>query len=239
MKHFLIFGILFALSLLSCVPDYDAEGDALGCDCREELFYSYGDEKIFLDSLFLNDYLLIGFGNHVRSEKMLSLVNETGMFHVAGKRDILRGSEGHEHGLMLIQTITPKTCTQLKEIIRQLESIPDVAFSNLAFKGTFCIGDDCSDVMICTDEFTVKVKDENDLSDLHALAQETNTKIKGQNALMPDVYVLSADKTSKGNALQMSAYFHETGKFVYAEPNFIETCFNRDDPSEEVLTDDE
>ena len=229
MKRFLIIGILLTISVLSCTPDYDVEGADLGCDCKEELFYSYGDEKIFLDSLFLNNYLIIGFDNQVKSEDVMSRVNETGMFHVAAKRDILRSNREHEHGLLLIQTITPKTCSQLKEFIRQLESIPIVAFSNLAFKGTFCIGDNCSDLMICTDEFTVKVKDEKHLSDLHSVAEETNTKIKEQNKFMPDVYVLSADKNSKGNALQMANYFYETGKFVYAEPNFIETCFNKPD----------
>jgi hypothetical protein len=221
--------LLTISAMLSCAPDYDMEADELGCDCKEELFYSYGDEKIFLDSLFLNDYLLIGFSNRVESEDVLSRINETGMFHVAGQRDIIRSGGMHEHGLLLIQTITPKTCTQLKEFSRLLESIPTVAFSNLAFKGTFCIGDNCSDVMIYADEFTVRVKDENDLSDLRSVAQETNTKIKEQNKFMPDVYVLSADKTSKGNALQMANYFYETGKFVYAEPNFIETCFNQAD----------
>ncbi|MDR3365812.1 MAG: hypothetical protein LBO71_02455 [Prevotellaceae bacterium] len=226
MKHFLIVGAL--LTLLSCEPDYDIVDGEAGCDCREELYYSYGDEKVFLDSLFLNDYLLVGFENQDRSEKVIDLINETGMFHATGKSDIFRNSQEDSHSLLLVQTLTPKTCSQLKKIIEQLENNPDVAFSNLTFKGTFCIGFDCSDVMIYTDEFTVKVKDENNLSDLQDIAKETNTKIKEQNKFMPDVYILSADKTSKGNSLQMSNYFYETGKFVYVEPNFIETCFNRD-----------
>lgn len=223
--------------MISCAPEYDLDYSESGCDCKEELYYSYGDEKVFLDSLFLNDHLLVGFSEQAQGEEILDAVNETGMFHATGKGDIFRSGQEGKADLLLVQTLTPKTCTQLKEIIEELQSNPAVAFSNLTFKGTFCIGDDCSDVMLYTDEFTVKVKDENDLSDLQSVAQETNTKIKEQHKLMPDVYVLSADKTSKGNSLQMSNYFQETGKFVYAEPNFIETCFNRD--SEKPLPDKE
>ncbi|MDR2815049.1 MAG: hypothetical protein LBB79_10425 [Prevotellaceae bacterium] len=229
MKPFLIFVALLTMLTLSCAQGYELDDSELGCDCKEELFYSYGDEKIFLDSFFLNDYLLVGFSNQVKGEEILNFINETGMFHATGKSDIVRNSHESQHGLLLVQTITPKTCTQLKGIIKQLESNPAVAFSNLTFNGTFCIGDDCSDVMLYTDEFTVRVKDENDLSDLRAVAQETETKIKEQNKFMPDVYILSADKTSKGNSLQMSHYFYETGKFVYAEPNFIEACFTHAD----------
>jgi hypothetical protein len=62
--------------------------------------------------------------------------------------------------------------------------------------------------------------DENDLSDLYSVAQETNTRVEGRmNASAPS-YIVSADKYSNGNALQMANYFHETGKFRWASPSF-------------------
>jgi hypothetical protein len=33
-------------------------------------------------------------------------------------------------------------------------------------------------------------------------------------------YVISADKNSQGNALQMSNFFYETKRFAAAEPNW-------------------
>jgi len=48
--------------------------------------------------------------------------------------------------------------------------------------------------------------------------QETNTRMKQESY---ERYIIIADKNSKGNALQMSNYFYETGKFLYAHPNFL------------------
>jgi len=51
--------LLLSISFFSC----SKEGDGLGCDCRDEWYYYYNDEKIFLDdrSPFRNDWLFVGF----------------------------------------------------------------------------------------------------------------------------------------------------------------------------------
>jgi hypothetical protein len=72
--------------------------------------------------------------------------------------------------------------------------------------------------------FYVRVKNTGDLSDLHAVAEETNTKIL--YGFDNNIFTVLAEKTSKGDALQMANYFRETGKFVGAQPCFKHTWAN-------------
>jgi len=186
-------------------------------NCKDELFYYSRDEKRFID--FRNDYLLIGYLQHVEDEKMINIINQTGIFKPV-IIDHIRHASNEEYSLMLVNTKEQKSCSQLKEIIFLLEKATNVAFVNLVFEGLFCLGFDCRELTALTDEFLVMVRDRNNLSDLYAIVQETNTRIKYQNEFMPHWFCISADKNSKGNALQMANYFYETGMFVATEPNF-------------------
>ena len=99
-----------------------------------------------------------------------------------------------------------------------------VAFANLGFCSNTI---ECSHRAYLTCYVYVFVKDVNDLSDLYAVVQETNTRIIEQDPYMPRWFTISAGKNSKGNALQMANYFYETGKFAAAQPCFWETKINR------------
>ncbi|WP_118195916.1 S8 family serine peptidase [Albibacterium indicum] len=70
--------------------------------------------------------------------------------------------------------------------------------------------------------FYVKLKKEEDIDKIKKLAHENNIRIEGRNKYMPLWIVLSCDKNSKGNALEMANYFFETGLFSAAEPDLME-----------------
>ena len=71
------------------------------------------------------------------------------------------------------------------------------------------------------DEFVVKLKSGDSYSELKFMAQSTGATILRNDPYSPDIYVLQTAKDSDGNALEMANYFHETGLFEWAEPNFL------------------
>jgi cell wall-associated protease len=70
--------------------------------------------------------------------------------------------------------------------------------------------------------FYVKIKREQDLKLLDDLAKQNRVEIVGNDSFMPLWYILSCDKNSKGNALEMANLFYETGHFSSAQPDLME-----------------
>ena len=103
-----------------------------------------------------------------------------------------------------------------------MEKSPLVAYASLTFEQRWmnCYYDlenrplQRLDAMAFTNLFHVRLKPDYNLADLEALLVETNTRILRATSLGYEIIV---GKDSKGNALQMSQYFYETGKFISAE----------------------
>ena len=89
----------------------------------------------------------------------------------------------------------------------------------------FCSWDseNCRDIASFSEYFTVKVNDKDDLTDLYSAVQETNTWILWQNEFGLEWFMFRANKHSKGDVLQITNYFHETGKFAAVEYGFWST----------------
>jgi hypothetical protein len=202
------------------------EEPKLGCDCKDELFYYYRDNKQFLDTFLLNDYLLIACDIQIQNTEIVNYINQIDLFNPVDTNKIFRTSRGEYH-LLFVTTKINRSCSQLKEIISFLENNSLIDYANLTFDTDAWFGDVYMDIMFYHDEFFVQIQNVNDLYDLNFVVQETNTRIKQQTQFDHSVYIISADKKSKGNALQMSNYFYETGKFVFCEPNFVYARINR------------
>jgi hypothetical protein len=69
--------------------------------------------------------------------------------------------------------------------------------------------------------FYVKLKSLSDTILLKKEVANKKLKIIHQNRFMPLWYVLSVTNKSELNALQLANIFYESGKFQYAEPDFI------------------
>jgi hypothetical protein len=202
----------------------DEENPISGCDCKDELFYYYHTEKRFFDTDFLNDYLLIVFDTLIQDSEIVNYINQIDLFNTVDTNKIYTLKE---YRLLFTNTTINRSCSQLKELISFVEKNPLITLANLTFNTDAWFSGVYMDVMFFTDEFIVQLWYVNDLSNLNAVVQETNTRIKSQNIYRPDVYIIGVDKNSNGNALQMSQYFSETGKFVYADPNFTWAKINR------------
>jgi len=226
--------IIMEIALTTPLKVRDYAG--IGYDCEGELFYYYRDEKTFLDHRFLNDWLLVGFYEHAQDAEIVDYINKTGLFKPVDADDIayrvrpdwVWSLEGDSH-LIFVNTQKSKTCLHLKEIIRTLEKSPIVSFANLTIEVRGCIIiSECADIGSFSQYFNVMVKDMNDLSDLYAVVQETNTWIAMvPSQWTPNWFIIGTDKNSKGNALKMAQYFYETGKFIHASPDFINGQVNR------------
>lgn len=211
--------ILLGLIIFSCTKENQNQQSE--CDCRSELFYYTSGEKEFLDSMLLSNYLTIGFIHSANNEEIISQINQHEIFKPITESNIFEQSEKYLYNIVFVQTKSDYTCSEMKRIIQMLEMNSLIAFANLTFKSTLWFGGEYADIMAITDEFMVKIKDINDLSGFYSVLKETNTTIKRDSLFgYKDVYMISANKYSKGDALQMSKYFYETGKFVWANPNF-------------------
>jgi len=220
--------------------------DEIGTSDFDDLFhYNFGSaffyynlpltepEKVFLEPFLVHDYLLVGFVDEQHSlfnqaymSKIENDINQIGLFKPVDwnlSMPILHlGDEiDYHYWLLLLQTKEKKTYFQLKEIIELLEKETTVAYVNLAFeeKSNDCFYG-CTDMNIMGSypSFLVRVKDDDNLSDLFAVMEKTNTFISGKYS--KNIYYIMTDKYSKGNAMQMANYFYNTGKFTATQPHF-------------------
>jgi len=193
----------------NCEDKFDA--------CGEEFYYYDGDKKIFWDDHFMNNWLHIAFYPQVQDEEIVDYINQTGLFKTVKAREIFRWNNDYRVSLFA-KTKEKYSCSQLNEIICMLEKTKIVAFANFSF----CYNDDCSILRSFSYEFYVQVKDKSDLSDLRAVAKETNTRIMHEfSPYSWGIYGLRVDKCSKGDAMQMARYFYETGKFILTDPRSV------------------
>jgi subtilisin family serine protease len=70
-----------------------------------------------------------------------------------------------------------------------------------------------------TEQFIVKLKANTTIKQLQNLAFETSTEIIKQYDMQ--TYILSVDRKSQGNALEMANLFYERGFFEWSEPNYL------------------
>ena len=213
--------VIFAGSFYSCKEKAGNEMQMFCVcgGCEDKFYYYVQDERVFYYEAILNDWLHIGFYPEVQDAEIVEFIDQTNLFKTFDVRTIDRLSEEileytpleRNYAKSYVNTKMQKTCTQLKDIISTLEKSPIVAYANHAMWWGDFYG-----MVTFSPYFYVAVKDKDDLSDLYAVSQETNTSIVKQPTFDSFwVFTLIANKDSKGNAQQMANYFYETGKFEY------------------------
>ena len=201
------------------------------CNCKEELYEYRGCQRIYLDDQFVNNWLFVGFHPQVQDAEIVDFLKQTGFFKPVNRKIDRQWEWRIEQGIepiieeyyatILVNTKEQKKCTQLKDIIRELQESPLVAYTNLVFwskehgMGSF------------TSYFYVNVGYTNsgrkDLFDLYEVAHETNTAVieRPFHDAWSGTFLLKVNHYSQGNAMQMANYFSETGKFSLEYPHWI------------------
>ena len=187
--------------------------------CLEEHFYYYDDSKHFIDNKLLKNYIIIGFEQTTTNKDIVIFINNQNEFENITDDKII---EFIDHKIVAASLTSDKNCNELKLIINNIKINNIVFYANYAYNSSAWIGFQYFDIMSYSNEFSVKVKDTNNLIDLNNVAKETNTIIKGQKQYRRQWFYLSTNKNSQGNALEMSNYFHETGKFIVTTPSFFD-----------------
>ena len=127
-----------------------------------------------------------------------------------------RNKSERPNNVAVIDLVPEKSVGDVKAAIASLNKN-----SNISIANPFIVSGKDSILQGITDHFIIKLKSSADYIFLQELAKETNTVIFKQNDFEPSIYILIADKNSKGNALEMANYFYESGKFEFAEPSFL------------------
>jgi hypothetical protein len=213
MRDLLIISFFTIMSSFSCESVVN-DNLKVNETCLSNHFYYYFDEKYYIDTLLQNDYLLIGFYETSSSDDINAFLDSTRLFNL----DNLSMFPESDYILTINRFNKSQTCLEINEIIENLETNKNVAFASYTYRGEFCIGFNCTELMSYSNEFVVSLNDTSDFDRLQILCENTDTWISDE---MDSGYILlRVDKNSQGNALEMANLFYESGLFYFSEPNF-------------------
>jgi subtilisin family serine protease len=115
---------------------------------------------------------------------------------------------------------------EVVDLLERLAALPEVRCANpfLEFADGALLG--------IQDRFHVKLRSAADRALLDGMASENGAAVLENLDFDPLVFVLSADKSAKGNAFELSRVFLESGRFAWAEPDFFRLLprLNTNDP---------
>ena len=169
-----------------------------------------------------NEFILIGIDTAVSYDEIQDYISRVDVIDQSYTY-LMYTSGQYKFREIPLKLNTPKTCEEITQIISDLNQDAIISYTHFTMDT-----DDCDDLIgepvgnLCVNSygssFSVKVFDENDLSDLNHIISETNTELVGQNQFMTEWFELRATKVSSGDGLAMANYFHESGLFEYSEP---------------------
>ena len=169
-------------------------------------YYYYKDEKQSLT--IMTDRIFIKFNNKLSFEKKQEIIKMDFTF-----KPFIDDKNNTDYSLVEVEN--GKTLIQIKEAISKLNKNNNIVIANPFFSNNE------NAFATITDEFIVKIKITTNKKDFFDLLKTTNTKLVKQDLYNSNIFVLSADKNSMGNALKMANYFYETGKFEWSHPDFL------------------
>lgn len=107
--------------------------------------------------------------------------------------------------------------------VKTANELPEVVYAAPYYRGEDGYEFPMSDVVY------VVLKDRGDLPQLEEMAELLKVTIIGESAGIKNLFILSCDKTSEGNSLEVANILYESGKFEIAEPDFISLRFQSND----------
>lgn len=203
--------------ITSCTEDDNKEVQTA---CNFVNFKYYNNEQDLLGEMS-EEYIVIAF-DMINNDDLIASLIQSKEYLDQNYDYVINQQEGYKY--IALKLISENNCIEIINIIADLEQSEIVDYVHYAMQTDNCtnliwieIGQKC--INSYSSFFNVRVIDENDLTDLNNIIQETNTVLDHQNQFMPKWFTLKADKNSNGDALQMANYFYETNLFEHSEPN--------------------
>ncbi|MBK0403163.1 hypothetical protein I5M27_09215 [Adhaeribacter sp. BT258] len=208
---------LLALILISCQKETIAPDGALAATPADEARTNGCVSQFYLTKTGIvqlgnvrTDYVLIGFNSNVTLAQQQAMLSQYNIF------EQLDGDFFSDSGIITIVKLnSTATCASVSSMINSLERKRQVNFAGPVF-------DDPNGILAWigqTNEIMVTLKDASYYPQLQRLARMTRTTIVTN--LWDETYLLSADKHSAGNALQMTSILNVSPFIALAEPNFL------------------
>lgn len=173
-------------------------------------YFYYGPEQIEVFSLSTQK-IIVRFQDDLTYEQKAAIVgNESALTPLTEEMNMPAPK------VSLIPISKSVREQEVLAMLERLENHPDVVYAN-----PFLEYGDEGVLQGIMDEFIVKLKRESSFQALQEMAAATQTQILRQDEYSPSIYVLQTNKQSLGNALEMANYFHTSGRFEFAEPNFL------------------
>ena len=208
---------LLALILISCQKETVAPDGALPAAPADEARISGCASQFYLTKTGIvhlgnirTDYVLVGFKSSVSQAQKQAILAQYPIF------DQLDGDYFSDSGIITIVKLNSNaTCQTVGSMINSLEKKRQVHFAGQT------LGDPNGvlEWIGVTNEIMVTLKSPAYYPQLQHLARLTRTTIVTN--LWDETYLLSADKNSAGNTLQMTSVFNVSPFIALAEPNFL------------------
>lgn len=218
---FIIIGYGSVFLFTSCNKDDEIPSQ------QEELNFSMncGKDSSYFYYTFNYDRIYLDISNHIVTIKFSDSVSNEYLDHLIKKNSEIDSISfiNEDDKLAYGYLREDIHCEGIESLLVSLYSEDQILCANPNFysKETIARGapiDDKYDLMGLTDEFVVHLKDSIPNSILESLISLTNTKLIKQTKIYS---LISADKYSDFNSLEMSRYFYETGYFVFSHPSFL------------------
>ena len=196
-------------------------------------FKYYNDAPLSLGEMS-NDYIYIGVDGNDSDRDITNHVLSTGFFD--HDQELFISNSGNldtEFKHMVVKLRKSCNCGEIAWVLNELMEDSRITFAHYTFQS-----DPCGDINLppvqCvstySNYFYVKVKDPQDLTDLNATANATNTEVIHQNEFMDNWFTLKAGKDAQGDAMKLANFFYETGLFDAAEPDNYKRAVESQDP---------
>ena len=199
MKKFALLLILFVLGSCSLLDSSRS---------NNSLFYYHFSEKVYLN---VNKKLLFVSFDHAQScSNFISNLNAIPSLKVWNSDNPYFMQHGHTNNLV----VESKKNKISDDIISSINHRPDVQYLSP-------VVDKQGELIFVSNQFSVKLKSDQDFNKLENLVRDTNCKLENCDYAPNGVYYVKCLKESKLNAIQMSVLYYETDLFDYCSPHFM------------------
>ncbi len=217
MKNTILSTLIFVFLFTACKKDETTQQP----NCKFTDFKYYKGTKDDLGEL-QNNYILLGIDTTYSSSQIDSLISTLSQIDHNYKY-IIHATSQYKFKEIPLRLKSPKNCEEITRIITDFQQNNMISYVHYTMQTNDCmnlLGENIGNLCINSygSNFYVKVFNENDLTDLNRMINETKTELVKQDEFMPKWFELRATKNSTGDALKMANYFYETGFFESSEP---------------------